>query len=72
MVERARMNVHYVVATIKPWNIEAFHRRCAKLPGQWELIELERRFKHRCVERNKAEVRLLPALVLARAVANST
>ena len=39
MVERARMNVHYVVATIKPWNIEAFHRRCAKLPGQWELID---------------------------------
>jgi methionyl-tRNA formyltransferase len=33
------MNVRYVVATIKPWNIEAFHRRCAKLPGQWELID---------------------------------
>jgi methionyl-tRNA formyltransferase len=39
MVERARINVCYVVATIKPWNIAAFHRRCSKLPGQWALID---------------------------------
>lgn len=29
----------YVVATIKPWNVEAFHRRSAALPGAWSLIE---------------------------------
>src|SRR5215467_8729334 len=28
----------YVVATIKPWNVAAFHRRCPELPGRWELI----------------------------------
>lgn len=28
----------YVVATIKPWNVEAFHRRRPELPGRWELI----------------------------------
>jgi methionyl-tRNA formyltransferase len=28
----------YVVATIKLWNIEAFHRRRSELPGHWELI----------------------------------
>eukprot|EP01012_Entosiphon_sulcatum_P056385 TRINITY_DN80034_c0_g1_i1.p1 TRINITY_DN80034_c0_g1~~TRINITY_DN80034_c0_g1_i1.p1 ORF type:complete len:232 (-),score=21.41 TRINITY_DN80034_c0_g1_i1:160-855(-) len=29
----------YVVATIKPWNVAAFHRRSRALPGSWTLIE---------------------------------
>lgn len=29
----------YVVATIKPWNVAAFHRRSQALPGAWTLIE---------------------------------
>lgn len=29
----------YVVATVKPWNIEAFERRRMALPGHWHLIE---------------------------------
>ena len=33
------MSLSYVVATIKPWNIAAFHRRCTKLAGRWELIQ---------------------------------
>ena len=28
----------YIVATIKPWNIAAFHRRTPMLPGRWHLI----------------------------------
>lgn len=32
------MNNNYIVATIKPWNIEAFHQRKATLPGTWHLI----------------------------------
>jgi methionyl-tRNA formyltransferase len=33
------MSVCYVVATVKPWNIAAFYRRCTKLTGRWELIQ---------------------------------
>ena len=29
----------YVVATVKPWNIELYHQRHSGLPGQWHLIE---------------------------------
>jgi methionyl-tRNA formyltransferase len=29
----------YLVAAIKPWNIEAFKRRSKYLPGTWHLIE---------------------------------
>ncbi|SEA44137.1 methionyl-tRNA formyltransferase [Alkalimonas amylolytica] len=29
---------NYLVATIKPWNIEAFHRFSPQLPGNWHLI----------------------------------
>ena len=29
---------NYVVATIKPWNIEAYKRHSAALPGNWHLI----------------------------------
>lgn len=30
---------NYVVATIKPWNIEAYHRRVQNISGQWHLIQ---------------------------------
>lgn len=33
------MTATYVVATIHPWNIEAYHRRSAGLAGDWHLIE---------------------------------
>lgn len=29
---------HYVVATIRPWNLELFHRATPRLPGHWHLI----------------------------------
>lgn len=29
----------YIVATIKPWNISAFHRQAASLPGNWHLVQ---------------------------------
>ncbi len=28
----------YLVATIKPWNIAAFHARMPNLPGRWHLV----------------------------------
>ena len=28
----------YVVATLKPWNIQAYHRTLKHLPGQWHLV----------------------------------
>lgn len=30
---------HYVVATVKPWNIDAFRRGMPALPGTWHLID---------------------------------
>jgi methionyl-tRNA formyltransferase len=33
------MPQQYVIATAKPWNIDAFHRHAPKLPGDWHLIE---------------------------------
>lgn len=37
---RGPMNIPYayVVATIKPWNIECFHKKKTELPGKWHLI----------------------------------
>ena len=29
----------YIVATVKPWNIEAFRRRTARWSGRWHLVE---------------------------------
>lgn len=29
---------NYIVATIKPWNIAAFHRHAETLPGGWHLV----------------------------------
>lgn len=29
---------NYIVATIKPWNIDAFHRHVKDMPGQWMLL----------------------------------
>jgi len=29
----------YIVATVKPWNLEAFHRHADTLPGDWVLIQ---------------------------------
>jgi len=34
----ASSDVNYVVATIKDWNVEAFHRHTPSLPGKWYLI----------------------------------
>ncbi len=28
----------YLVATIKPWNIEAFETKASRLPGEWHLV----------------------------------
>ena len=30
---------NYVVATVKPWNVELFHTRHSDLPGNWHLIQ---------------------------------
>ncbi|MGI5870070.1 MAG: methionyl-tRNA formyltransferase [Kiritimatiellia bacterium] len=30
---------HYVVATIRPWNIACFHSTISRLPGVWHLIQ---------------------------------
>ena len=35
----AGREAHYVVATIKPWNLDAFHRHRPRYPGRWTLIE---------------------------------
>ncbi len=29
----------YVIATIKPWNVEAFHAFTPKMPGRWILVD---------------------------------
>lgn len=29
---------HYLVATIKPWNVAAYHRRVSALPGSWRIV----------------------------------
>jgi len=31
--------MRYIVATVKPWNIDAFHRRTPGLPGEWRLVD---------------------------------
>lgn len=32
-------SMNYVVATVKPWNIDAFQRRTPRLAGHWRLID---------------------------------
>jgi methionyl-tRNA formyltransferase len=29
---------HYIVATQHPWNVQVFHERISKLPGDWNLV----------------------------------
>jgi methionyl-tRNA formyltransferase len=29
----------YAVATVKPWNVTAYHRHAPSLPGRWQLID---------------------------------
>ena len=31
--------VNYVVATLKPWNVELFEQRHSALPGEWHLVQ---------------------------------
>lgn len=38
MTDSTGNSTSYVVATIKPWNIAAFHKYAAELPGRWSLI----------------------------------
>jgi methionyl-tRNA formyltransferase len=33
------MTQHYAVCAVKPWNVEAFHRRTPAFPGVWRLID---------------------------------
>jgi methionyl-tRNA formyltransferase len=35
---RGQPNKRYTVASIKPWNLEAFEHRRVRLPGEWRLI----------------------------------
>ena len=30
---------NYIIATVKPWNIDAYERHVGKLPGEWRLID---------------------------------
>ena len=30
---------NYIIATVKPWNIDAYERHVSKLPGEWRLID---------------------------------
>lgn len=30
---------NYLVATVKPWNVDAWHRRTKTLPGKWRLVQ---------------------------------
>lgn len=34
-------DIHYVVATIKPWNLEIFRSRAPALRGHWHLVEAQ-------------------------------
>ena len=47
MTERSN---HYIVATVKPWNIEAFHQHTQKLEGQWHLITEKEQLNHEILE----------------------
>ena len=38
MVSGLANTKRYLVATVKPWNVETFYRRIASLPGEWRLI----------------------------------
>lgn len=29
---------HYVVVTVRPWNVEQYHATISTLPGDWHLI----------------------------------
>jgi methionyl-tRNA formyltransferase len=36
---RGRHVTRYALATVKPWNLDAFRRRSGGVPGVWDLIE---------------------------------
>lgn len=41
----------YLVATVKPWNLTAFQRRTASLPGRWHLVEHKQGLNTEILER---------------------
>jgi len=38
MIDDSKTENHYVVATVKPWNISAFNQYVDDLPGSWHLL----------------------------------
>lgn len=51
---------NYVVATIKPWNEDAFGRRARRLPGRWHLIESRERLTIGALRRLKPRYVFFP------------
>jgi methionyl-tRNA formyltransferase len=54
------MNGNYVVATVKPWNIRAYRRRCKLLGGRWTLLETPEELTHRALSLLKPEYVFFP------------
>ena len=50
----------YIVATIKEWNINAFHRNVALLPGEWILVTNQVELKKALQENQKPEYIFFP------------
>lgn len=51
---------NYVVATIKPWNVDAFGRLARRLPGRWHLIESRERLTIGALRRLKPRYVFFP------------
>ena len=50
----------YIVATIKEWNINAFHRNVALLPDEWILVTNQVELKKALQENQKPEYIFFP------------
>lgn len=50
----------YIVATIKPWNVETFHQQISKYKGRWILISDPKRLTLKLVKRVKPRYIFFP------------
>lgn len=55
-----RRDRHYVVATVKPWNIDAFGARSPALAGRWHLIEEQAQLSTQYLEELSARYVFFP------------
>jgi len=53
-------NKNYIVATVRPWNIKAFHEKISKYPGKWTLFTSKKELTEKAIKKLKPKYIFFP------------